>query len=171
MFNIFSGVYTPLIKFGIVVFVVAALYGGYRYQLHKSYKEGVEVTTISYEAKILANNEVLQLKKKSTEKQLEIDLSKIKTSNETKTKALITDRDTLISRLSDRPNVAESSGANPSPATTASQPAASGKELSRSNSEFLVQFAVEAETLKLGLIQCYADYQAVKQSVESFTAK
>ena len=171
MFNIFGGVYASLTKFGLVATLVAALYGGYRYQLHSSYKEGVKTTEIKYEAQILAQNEVLQLKKKSAEKNLEIEFAKRQGESNEKIRNLNATVSGLLTGLSIRPERPSASSDNPSTTTTKSPAGTTGQGLYKVDGEFLTRYSADTETLKLALIQCYSDYQAVKQSVESFTAK
>lgn len=171
MFNLFTGAYGSLIKFGIVLTLILALYGGYRYQLHSSYKEGVKVTEIKYEAQILAQNEVLSLKKKAAEKELEQKLTKTKEENDAKIKNLNLRVGTLLGSLSNRPERPSTSSSNPSTTTTTSSVGATGAELYRGDSEFLTRQSARAEEIRLGLLACYKDYDAVKQSIESFTAK
>jgi hypothetical protein len=171
MLSLFTGAYTSFIKFGIVVAVVLTLYGGYRYQLSESYKEGVKATEIKYEAQILAQNEVLSLKKKSADKELEQKLTKTKEENDVKIKNLNLRVGTLLGSLSSRPERPTASGNNPSTPTTEGQAGTTGQGLYKIDAEFLVRYSSDTETLKLSLIQCYKDYDAVKQSVESFTTK
>ena len=171
MINPFIGAYAPLIKFSIVLALIMSLYGGYRYQLHSSYKEGVKVTEIKHEAQILAQNEVLNLKKKSAEKELEQKLTKTKEKNDAKLKSLNLRVGTLLGSLSSRPERPSASSDNSSTSAAEGQPGATGQGLYKIDAEFLTRYSSDAETLKLSLIQCYADYQSVKQAIESFTAK
>ena len=171
MFNPFTGTYAALIKFAVVVALILGLYGGYRYQLHKSFQEGVKTTEIKYEAQILAQNEVLNLKKKSAEKELEQKLTKTKEENDAKLKSLNLRVGVLLGSLSNRPERPSASGNTPSTAATEGQSGTTGQGLYKADGEFLTRYSADTETLKLALIQCYADYQAVKQSIESFTAK
>lgn len=171
MLNPLNGVYGSLIKFGIVVALILSLYGGYRYQLHKSFQEGVKTTEIKYEAQILAQNEILQLKKKSAEKELEQKLTKTKEENDAKLKSLNLRVGVLLGSLSNRPERPSTSGDTPSPTTAESPTGTTGQGLYKADGEFLTRYSADTETLKLALIQCYSDYQAVKQSIESFTTK
>ena len=169
--NPLNGVYGSLIKFGIVVALIAALYGGYRYQLHKSFQEGVKTTEIKYEAQILAQNEVLQLKKKSAEKNLEIEFAKRQGEANEKIRNLNTTVSNLITGLQSRPTREDSSSLIASTSTTTNIAGATGAELYRGDAEFLTRQSARAEEIRLGLLSCYADYDAVKQSIESFPAK
>lgn len=171
MFNIFGGVYTPLIKFGLVASLMAALYGTYRYQLSEAYDKGVETTKISYEAQIMAQNEVLNLKKKSTEKNLEIEFAKRQGEANEKIRNLNTTVSNLIAGLQSRPTRKDTSDIDSVTNAKTSPTGATGAELYRGDAEFLTRQSARAEEIRLGLIQCYVDYDAVKQSIESFTAK
>lgn len=171
MFNIFGGVYTPLIKFGLVASLMAALYGTYRYQLSEAYDKGVETTKISYEAQIMAQNEVLNLKKKSTEKNLEIEFAKRQGEANEKIRNLNTTVSNLIAGLQSRPT-REYASSNPASADSAeSTRGAYPSELYREDAKNLIDLARDAEEIRLSLIQCYADYDAVKQSIGYFPTK
>lgn len=169
MLNPLDGMYGSLIKFGLILALILGLYGGYKYQLSEAYDKGVETTKISYEAQILANNEVLQLKKKSAEKNLEIDFAKRQGEANEKIRNLNTTVSNLITGLSDRKSRTESTSVNPDTTATTSPRGAYPSELFREDAAAFVSFAKDAETLKLGLIQCYAEYETIKKSIESFS--
>ena len=171
MFNLFTGAYGSLIKFSIVVIIVLGMYSGYKYQIHTSYQRGVTAAEIEHKSQILAQNEVLNLKKKSAEKELEQKLTKTKEENDAKIKNLNLRVGTLLGSLSNRPERPSTSSSNPSTTTTTSSVGATGAELYRGDSEFLTRQSARAEEIRLGLLACYKDYDAVKQSIESFTAK
>jgi archaellum component FlaG (FlaF/FlaG flagellin family) len=171
MLNILTGAYASFIKFGLIAAVVAALYGGYRYQLSESYKKGAETTKIAYEAKIIANNEVLQLKKKSAEKNLEIDFAKRQGEANEKIRNLNTTVSNLIAGLSDRKSRTESTSVNTVTRAETSPTGAYPSQLYREDAASFVNFARDAEEIRLGLLQCYADFDAAKKSIELFTEK
>ena len=70
----------------------------------------------------------------------------------------------LLNSLQHRPNRTEGSGVS----TTASngKDGCTGKELYREDGEFLVRFAREADELRVALKQCYAQYEAARQTVK-----
>lgn len=169
--NPLNGMYGSLIKFGLVVALVLSLYGGYRYQLHKSFEEGVKTTEIKYEAQILAQNEVLNLKKKSAEKNLEIEFAKRQGEYNAKINTLNSTVTNLIAGMSDRKSRAEPSSIGAVAATAESSSGAYPSQLYREDAIAFVNFARDAEEVRLGLLQCYSDYDAAKKSVELFTEK
>lgn len=169
--NPLTGVYGSLIKFGLVVALILSLYTGYRYQLHKSFQEGVKTTEIKYEAKILANNEVLQLKKKSAEKNLEIEFTKRQGEYNAKINTLNSTVTDLVAGMSERKSRTEPSSVSADTPTTESSTGAYPSQLYREDAITFVNFARDAEEVRLGLIQCYSDFDSVKKSIESFTAK
>lgn len=171
MFNPFTGASASLIKFAVIVVVVLGLYGTYRYQLSEAYDKGAETTKIAYEASILANNEVLQLKKKSAEKNLEIEFAKRQGEANEKIRNLNDTVSNLITGLQSRPTREDASDINSVTSAETSPTGATGAELYRGDAEFLTRQSARAEEIRLGLLACYADYDAVKQSIESFTAK
>lgn len=172
MLNPFTGAYASLIKFGIVMTVVLVLYGTYRYQLSEAYDNGVQTTKISYEAQILAQNEVLNLKKKATEKELERDFTKRQGEYNAKINNLNTTVSGLLASLQQRPSRTVSTGSDSATSRTEASPTgAYPSQLYREDAASFVNFARDAEEIRLGLLQCYSDYDTVKKSIELFTEK
>ena len=170
--NPLDGVYGSLIKFALVVALVGGLYGGYKYQLHKSFQEGVKTTEIRYEAQILAQNEVLNLKKKAAEKEIEKDFTKRQGEYNAKINNLNTTVSGLLASLQQRPSRTDSTGGDSATTRTEASPAgAYPSQLYREDATSFVNFARDAEEIRLGLLQCYADYDAAKKSIELFTEK
>jgi hypothetical protein len=172
MFNLFNGVYGSLIKFGLVVALILSLYGGYKYQLHNAYKEGVVVTQTQHEAERLAANEVLHLKKLAADKELKQKTEKQRMEYDEKIKNLTLARDSLFASLQSRPSrTIITDGNSGSPSAETSTTGVTGIKLFAEDSRFLAGEATRAEEIRLALVQCYRDYDAVKQAVESFNQK
>jgi hypothetical protein len=171
MFNLFNGVYGSLIKFGLVVVLLVSLYGGYKYQLHSAYKKGVTVTQTQHEAERLAANEVLHLKKLAADKDLQRELEKQRIKYNEQIATINANANSLIDSLSDRTSRPEPSSSSADTSATESTRGAYPSQLFRQDAAAFVNLARDAEEVRLGLIQCYRDYDAVKQAAESFNQK
>ena len=68
MINPLTGIYSPLIKFGLVVVLLASLYGTYKYKVHEAVTKAEHVNELRHKDEILAANEVLFTKKRAAEK-------------------------------------------------------------------------------------------------------
>jgi hypothetical protein len=168
MFNLLTGAYGSLIKLGLIVVLLGGLYGGYRYQLHNAYANGVTVTQTHHEAERLAQNEVLQLKKRSVENDLKRTLESQRNKHDSQIKTLGSTASNFLNSLPSNPNNASTSNSTGDSSTTTVVGTANGAELSFENARLLVQEAVRADEIRLSLLQCYKDYDTVKQAVESF---
>jgi hypothetical protein len=169
--NPLNGVYGSLIKFGLVVTLLAGLYGGYKYQLHSAYKEGVTVTQTQHEAERLAANEVLHLKKLAADKDLQRELEKQRIKYNEQLATINANANSLINSLSDRASRPEPSSSSADTVATESSRGAYPSQLFREDAAAFINLARDAEEVRLALLQCYKDYDTVKQAVESFNQK
>lgn len=71
--SLFGGVYGGVIKISLVLALLGALYGGYRYKVNQEVKAAVAVERVEQQKKLEAEKEVLLLKKRSAEKSLTED--------------------------------------------------------------------------------------------------
>ena len=172
MLNPLTGAYASLIKFGIVLTLVVSLIGAYKYKIHEAVQKANTISELRHKDEILAQKEVLFIKKRAAEKELEKDFAKRQGVNDEKIKRLNSYVSALLTSLQQRPpRPVSTSGNTASSRTESSTTGATGKELYEPDARFLVGIASEAETLKLGLIQCYADYDSVKKSIDNFVDK
>lgn len=172
MLNPLTGVYGSLIKFGLVVALVGGLYGGYKYKVHQAVQEAVQVVELRHKDEILAEKEVLFIKKRAAEKELEKDFAKREGEHNEKIKNLNSTVSILLASLQSRPpRPISTSGVSTSPRTEESPTGSTGQGLYKPDAEFLAGYASDTETLKLGLLQCYNDFDAVKKSIELFSEK
>lgn len=172
MINPLMGMYGSLIKFGLVLVLLASLYGTYKYKVHVAVKEAVQVVQLQHNATLFKQKELLLEEKQVAETKLQDDFNKRKGEQDAKVKTLTVDRDNLLISLRNRPQRPTSvSGNTQSTSATAGITGATGQELFKPDAEFLARFATDTETLKLGLLQCYSDYNSVKEAVESFNKK
>jgi hypothetical protein len=172
MLNPLNGMYGSLIKLGLVVALLASLYGTYKYKVHEAITKAEHVVELRHKDETLAANEVLFTKKRAAEKELEKDFNKRQGEYNEKIKNLTLSRDNLFASLQSRPpRPISDSGNSASPRTEAITTNSTGAGLYLGDAEFLARFATDTETLKLGLLQCYSDYNSVKEAVESFNKK
>lgn len=172
MINPLTGAYASLIKFGIVLTLVLSLYGGYKYKIYEAVQKAENVVELRHNAETFRQKEILLDKAQTEKNKLQLSFDTRQKENDAKIKTLNSDVNTLLISLRNRPERPSSvSRSSASTSSTEGQSGATGKELYEPDARFLVGIASEAETLKLGLIQCYSDYQAIKTSIESFTDK
>ena len=172
MLDPLTGMYSSLIKIGLVLALLGGLYGTHKYKVHEAVKDAVHKVELSHKAEIFRQKELLLEKKAQAETRLQDDFNKRKGEQDAKVKALNNDVSALLTSLRNHPERAVSAGGGTQSASAAESPTgATGQGLYKSDAEFLARSASDTETLKLGLIQCYKDYESVKQSIESFTQK
>lgn len=168
--SLFGGMYGGAIKISLVLALLGALYGGYRYKVNQEVKAAVEIVKIEQQKKLEAEKEVLLLKKRSTEKSLAEDFKKRQGESDAKIKSLNTTVNSLLNSLQSRPSK-EVSTADSAKDTSAGQSkrGAYPAELFREDAEALILFGRDAEEVRSGLLKCYSDYQSVKDSLESYS--
>jgi hypothetical protein len=172
MLNPLDGVYGSLIKFGLIVALVGGLYGVHVYKVHEAVKDAVQVVQIQHNTETFKQKEILLDKQRVQDLHLQEDFNKRKGEQDAKIKALNSDVSNLLISLRSRPDRPTStSGNSPSSSSAEGSTGVTGQGLYKSDAEFLARSASDTETLKLGLIQCYKDYDVVKQSIESFNQK
>ena len=167
--SLFGGVYSGLIKIALVLALVGGLYGTYRYKVNQEVNAALTTERVEQQEKLAAEKEVLILKKKSTEKSLAEDFSKRQGENDAKIKNLNATVSDLLNSLQSRPTreVSTADSARDSSAGQ-SKRGAYPAELFREDAEAFILFGKDAEEVRLGLVQCYSDFEAVKKALESF---
>jgi uncharacterized FlgJ-related protein len=170
--SLFGGVYGGVIKISLVLALLGALYGGYRYKVNQEVKAAVAVERVEQQKKLEAEKEVLLLKKRSAEKSLNEDFKKRQGESDAKIKSLNATVNSLLAGVQSRP-AREVSTTNSARDTSTGQSTAgaTGAGLFKPDAEFLIRYSANTETLKLGLLQCYKDYESVKKSLESYSNK
>jgi hypothetical protein len=164
--------YGSLIKFTLVLALLGGLYGSYKYKVHQAVTQAVQTVELRHKDEVLAEKEVLFVKKRAAEKELEKDFNKRQGEYNEKINSLNNTVSGLLASLSDRP---------PRPVSTSSDSAVTRAETSptgaypsqlyREDAKNLIDFSRDAEEIRLGLLQCYNDYDAAKKSIELFTEK
>lgn len=172
MNDLLTGTYGIVIKIALVVALCGGLYGTYKFRVHQAVQEAVQVVNVQHSAELFSQKEKLLDKAREKEQELQANFNKTKEENDAKIKSLNTSVASLLDSLRNRPTrEASNSSTTQSTDTTASPEGSTGAGLYRDDASVLVRFASDTETLKLGLIQCYREYDDVKKAVESFSKK
>ena len=151
----------PYFLAGAVIAVVVAGGAGYV----KGTSHGKMVVQAEWDAERIKQQEAhAKALRESIEKQqaLQADADQIRQEKDRETRELAARNTVLANSLRNRPERPTApSGTVPSPAS-AGPSGCTGKELYRSDSEFLVGLAREADDLRIALKQCYAQYETIR---------
>lgn len=172
MINPLSTGYGLLIKFGLVLTLLLSLYGGHKYQVSQAVQEAVQVVNVQHSAELFKQREKLLDKAREKEQELQDNFNKGNKEYDAKIKNLNATVASMVSSLRNRPDrQASDSSTTQSTNSSTSPNGSTGAGLFKSDANFLVGFASNTETLRLGLVQCYREYDEVKKAVESFNDK
>jgi hypothetical protein len=164
--------YGSLIKFTLVLALLGGLYGSYKYKVHQAVTQAVQAVELRHKGEVLAEKEVLFVKKRAAEKELEKDFNKRQGEYNAKISNLNSTVNGLLASLSDRPTRPVSTSGDSAVARAETSPTgAYPSQLYREDATSFINFARDAEEIRLGLLQCYADFDAAKKSIELFTEK
>jgi len=167
MVNPFDTIYSGLIKFLLILGLLGALWGTYEYKISQAYKQGVVTTEKNYDRKLLAEKERVLDARREAEDQLKNNFNKRIGEKDATIKALDIRVGALLSGVQSRPSVAANrNSSSPSTTTTTSKAGAYPAELYREYAEILINFARDADEIRIGLNQCYSDYDDVKKASE-----
>lgn len=172
MINPLTGTYAILIKLSLVVALCGGLYGTYKFKVHQAVQEAVQVVNTQHSAELFKQKELLLDKAREKEQELQANFNKTKEETDAKIKSLNATTATMLDSLRNRPTREASNSSATQGSTTAASPQGfTGAGLFKDDASFLIGYAANTETLKLGLIQCYREFDDVKKAVESFSNK
>lgn len=172
MINPLTGVYGVFIKLALVVALCGSLYGAYKFKVHQVVKEAVHIVQVQQAAETFRQKEIIFDKAQEEKDRLQLDFDRAQKDKDAKILTLNRDVSRLLVSLQQRPSRDSSnSSLNPSTRTTESPRGAYPSELFREDAVAFVNFARDAEEVRLGLLSCYRDYDTVKKSIESFSDK
>lgn len=172
MNNPLTGIYGILIKLTLIVALCGGIYGIYKFKVHQAVQEAVQVVNVQHSAETFRQKEIIFDKSQKEKDKLQQDFDKAQKEKDAKIHTLNRDVSNLLVSLQQRPSRDSSnSSLSTSTTATASPRGAYPSELFREDAEAFVLFARDAEEVRLGLLSCYRDYDAVKKSVESFSDK
>lgn len=162
--NVLGNVYAKVIG---AVLSVALLIGGY--YLVKDYFQDEAVATVQADAV----TKVDKLEAKATESEVTLDkkLAKDRKVYEAKKQTVNDHYARDVASLQHRPGRSSGSSESETSVNSESQTGVTGARLAREDAEFLTRFASDTEELKLGLIQCYSDYDSGKETIDKFLDK
>lgn len=159
--KLLGSVYTKIIG---AVLSVALIVGGY--YLVKDHFKDEAVTAVQVDAV----KKVDKLEEKAADAEVTLDkkLAKDRKVYEAK-KQTVNDRYAAdVASLQHRPGRSSGDNSTQSTGDSESPTGVTGARLAREDAEFLTRFASDTEELKLGLIQCYSDYDSAKNSINNF---
>lgn len=112
---------------------------------------------------------LLQQRSNKTSASLKDQQQKTQKEKDAKVKQLNTDFDLFITSLLNRPERPEISSNNPRDSSNPeSTKGTTGRELYRSDAEFLARYSTKTEQLKIELLACYKQYEDVKGKLDKF---
>lgn len=159
--NVLGSVYAKIIG---AVLSVALIVGGY--YLIKDHFKDEAVTAVQVDAV----KKVDKLEEKAADAEVTLDkkLAKDRKVYEAK-KQTVNDRYAAdVASVYQRSGSGSSDSSTESTGDSESQTGITGVQLSRQNEIDLAEFARDSEEMKLGLIQCYSDYDSAKDSINNF---
>jgi hypothetical protein len=152
-----------MVLLGILLTVLASLYGAHRYIVYKAVKQAVEETQATMQAEytkgLLAASEAAR----EREQVMITSAEKIRKEKDAQIVLLNTRVGNLLSELRQRPQRPPSTPEG-SPATSVGK-GATGAELYREDAILLAGEAARADRLRLALEQCYRQYDSVRESL------
>ena len=153
-----------LIIAAAIGFILVGLYGAHweakRTAVNKAKAETAAALQAEYTKKLLAASELAR----EREKAMVESADKLRKEKDAQIASLNSRLGTALDGLRQRPprsDPAPSQG----PAASCNCQGATGSQLSREDSEFLVREAARADKLRSALDQCYRQYDAVRQSL------
>jgi len=151
----------PWLILGAVLAVAAAGGAGY----YKGNEDGKMTIQAQWDAERIKQQEAhAKALRETIEKQqaLQADADQIRQEKDRETRELAARNTVLANSLRNRPERPSAPAGSVPSAASAGSSGCTGKELYRSDSEFLVGLAREADDLRIALKQCYAQYEAVR---------
>lgn len=170
MGDLLTGSYGIIIKIVLVVVLFGSLYGGHKYKVNQSVQEAVQIVKIQQVEEIFRQKEVIFDKAQKEKDKLQQSFDKAQKEKDAKIFTLNSSVNTLLNSLQQRPSRDSSnSGLGASSSAAESSRGAYPAELFREDAEAFILFGKDAEEVRLGLVQCYSDYESVKKSLESYS--
>jgi hypothetical protein len=100
---------------------------------------------------------------RAKEQELQANADRLRQEKDREIRDLNARATALSNSLQQRPSSTQASTVSGSTSTRSGVAGCSGKELFREDAESLVQIATEADTLRLALKQCYAQYDSLRK--------
>jgi hypothetical protein len=155
----------PWLILGAVLAIGAAAVGGY----HTGKESGMaEVQQAWDKEKTAQYAQYAKAMEESVEiqQQLQMGADKLRQEKDREIRDITARNTALANSLRDRQSRPATPTSSVSGSASAGQSACTGKQLYREDGEFLVGVAREADELRIALKQCYAQYDAARQTVK-----
>ena len=153
----------PYFLLGSLVAVIVAAGAGY-FQGSEHGKEKVQALWDKEKAEQYAEYAKGQEAARQKEQELQANADRLRQEKDREIKNLNARATALTNSLQQRPSISTQAGSLSGSSGTGSGIAGcSGKNLFREDAESLVQIAIEADTLRLALKQCYGQYESLRK--------
>ncbi len=146
----------------VFVLTIGAVAGGGYYSGKESGMAEVQQAWDKEKAEQLAEHTKALEAAIAKQNNLQSQADKLRQEKEHETRNLVARNTALANSLRERPDRPSSESGAVSGASSVGQSGCTGKELYRSDGEFLVRIAREADELRLALQQCYKQYESVR---------
>ena len=155
--------FNPWVLLTFVLAIGAAAGGGY-YKGNSAGKAEVQAEWAKEKAEQYAEYAKGQEAARAREQEMQQAADKLRREKDAQIKEVSARATALANSLRDRQTRPTETSTVSSAAGT--RPACSGRELYKEDGEFLVRIATEADELRAALKQCYAQYNAARQTVK-----
>ena len=148
---------------GSLIAIILAAGAGY-FQGSEHGKASVQAMWDKEKAAQYAEYAKAQEEARKKEQELQAQADKLRSDKDVEIRNLNARATALTNSLQQRPSTTtQTSSVSGSSSTRSGVSGCSGKELFREDAESLVQIAIEADTLRLALKQCYAQYESIRK--------
>lgn len=157
--SLLTGWQTKLI---IVLIVLVSLFAWHRFEVNKAVTQATNELKIEYSKEVfrqieIAKDESIKLKKEKEKADAEYK------KNLASANARYESLHRWLSNLPKHPSASDNPG---NPGDAENRPEDIIGELSRANGNDLAEYSLKTETLRLGLLACYAQYDSVKEKLD-----
>lgn len=152
----------PWFLLGSLIAIIVAAAGGY-FQGSEHGQAKIQALWDKEKAAQYAEYAKAQEEARAKEQELQAGADRLRQEKDREIKNLNARATALTNSLQQRPSSTQASTVSSSSSTRSGVSGCSGKELFREDAESLVQIATEADTLRLALKQCYAQYDSLRK--------
>ena len=152
----------PYFLLGSLIAVIAAAGAGY-FQGSEHGQAKIQALWDKEKAAQYAEYAKGQEAARAKEQELQANADRLRQEKDREIRDLNARATALTNSLQQRPSSTQASTVSGSSGTRSGVSGCSGKELFREDAESLVQIATEADTLRLALKQCYAQYDSLRK--------
>ena len=150
------------VKLAILAVVLASLFAYHKVEVNKAVTQATNELKLEYSKEVFRQIEIARdesIKLKQEKEKADAEYKK----NLASANARYNDLHRWLSNLPKHPSTRNNPG---NPGDTESKPEDIIGELSRANGNDLAEYSLKTETLRLGLLACYAQYDSVKEKLD-----